>query len=67
MNGLLSAYEYETVKQKFEQPFSEISDLIDEYNFHGFHDVCNVLARSNVTHFHHLPPGFEEKNATGKF
>ena len=69
VNGLLSEYEYSefgTEKSKFEQKFNHTSDLIDEFNSHGFHDVCNVLTWSNVTYHHVLPPWFETKNATGR-
>ena len=30
-------------------PFSEISDLIDQFNYVGFHDVCNYPTRNELT------------------
>ena len=76
VNGLLSEYgvstyynyiDYTPIPAKFKQRLDSIADLIEEYNVHGFHDVCNVLFRYNVTSEFHLPPWFERKNATGEF
>ena len=61
------AWGFDLAKSKFEQKFNEISDLIYEFNIHGFHDVCNVLTYSNVTYSNYLSPLFDIKNATGKF
>ena len=80
VNGLLSDYEdnrmctYDLMtdealwngeKLKIHQKFSQISDLIDEFNLHGFHDLCNVVYFQEVTCLHYLPPWFGRKNASG--
>ena len=31
-----------------EQKFSNVSDLLDEFNKYGFHDVCNSLSVEDV-------------------
>ena len=58
-------------------PFETIDDIIDQFNYVGYHDVCiypskNYLSRSsikmrNIIGLYHLHAGHLEKNQTGKY
>ena len=50
-----------------ERKFAQTADLIESFNIVGFHDVCNVLTKSEVTKYYMIPPWFESRNATGIF
>ena len=73
LNGLLSEYNYydwdsrEYVDKQPETKFSKISDLIEEFNAYGYHDVCNTLSHTDITAPHYLPPWFKDRNAKGRF
>ena len=57
-------------------PFSNISDLIDQFNYVGYHDVCNypgndqlaVIRNTGETHtkgVHYIIGGHVQQNHTG--
>jgi len=56
-------------------PFSDIDDIIDQYNYVGFHDVCNYQGNQDVTPYKNpnsgkgvgtVMGGFAEQNQTGR-
>ena len=54
----------------FEQQFRNISDIIEEFNHRGFHDMCNVFSYTNDLETRSqsiLPPGFASHNTSGNF
>ena len=58
-------------------PFETINDIIDQFNYVGYHDVCiypsmSYLSRSsdrtnNMKGLAHVHVGHLEKNQTGKY
>ena len=69
VNGLLTEH-LNLINQRFHGlklsiMFSKTADLIESFNFLGFHDVCNVLTFSDLDD--NLPPWFHRRNATGRF
>jgi len=68
----------ERVYQYF--PFSNISDIIDQFNYVGFHDVCNYPGTQDLTPYKQsllynltaskgigaVIGGYSERNSTGK-
>ena len=61
VNGLFSVYLDEELN------FSKTADLIESFNYRGFHDVCNALSSSDLSPVYGLLPGFNTRNATGTF
>ena len=78
INGLLSEHTGDSIFDfghlDYEQKFTSISDLIEEYNFRGYHEVCNVMTKSSIATRSssgylsgHLPPWFDLRNPAGRF
>ena len=56
-------------------PFGDIDDIIDQYNYVGFHDVCNYHGTQDVTLYKNpnsgkgvlgVMGGFTEQNQSGR-
>ena len=71
VNGMFSDYLYDEFTYDVTLKFSQAADLIESFNWLGFHDVCNVLSKSEVTYIDSdrapFVPYFEWGNASGTF
>ena len=57
--------------------FTSLDDLIDQFNFVGFHDVCNYISMQQISEMHlfgssnrkkefdFLLPGYNDRNSSG--
>ena len=56
----------------FEQKFRNVTDIISEFNLHGFHDVCNIfnedeLEGTNIMRLYDLPCNFAANSTERSF